>query len=116
MNDFKPDMQNLDHLRELWRIAARDHVRLEDAARQLEEGRQIVLAEEILKIMEQGVSKAQAELLARTGERFRHYIRTMHNARRAANDAHVDRENANRLYWDRNNQEAQMRAEMRMSR
>ena len=116
MKDFTPEHDNLDHLREVWRVTAREHVRLEDAASRLEEGRSIVLAEEILKIVEQGVSKAQAELMARTGERFRHYIRTMHDARRAANDAKIERENADRLYWSRNNAEAQMRAEMRMTR
>lgn len=89
---------------------------LEDVASQLEEGRSIVLAQEILKLMEGGMSKAKADQVARAGTEFKQYVRRMHDARRAANDAKVDKEYADRLYWRRNNTEAQMRAEMRMTK
>lgn len=116
MKDFPIDPNDTDQLREGWRLLAREWSRLEDAAARLEEGRGIVLSEETLARMMKGLSKAQAELEAKVCDRFRHYVRTMHDARRAANDAKIEMQNADRLYWSRNNAEAQMRAEMRMTR
>ncbi len=116
MSDFQPDKGNRDHLREQWRLLALQWSELEDAASRLEEGRSIVISEEVLKLTEGGMSYAQAERKARVSDRFKKYVHAMHDARKAANDAKIEMQNADRLYWHHATDEANQRAEMRLSR
>lgn len=113
---FPTDPGDRDHLRETWRLAALEWSRIEDAASRLEEGRQIVLAEEVLALVEAGEKVTTAERMARTSERFKSYVRTMHDARKAANDARIEMQNCDRIYWSHATHEANERAEKRLSR
>lgn len=81
----------------------------------MEEGRQIVLAEETLALVEAGEPITRAEKIARTSERWKSYVRTMHDARKAANDARIEMQNADRIYWAHATQEANARAEMKLT-
>jgi len=113
---FQVDPGDRDHLRETWRLAALEWSRLEDVASRLEEGRRIVIAEIELELIEAGERVTHAERKARTSDRWRSYLRSMHDARRAANDAKIAMQNADRVYWSHATHEANERAEKRMSR
>ncbi len=82
----------------------------------MEEGRSIVQAEIVLEHVQAGESVARAQLSARTSERWRQYVRSMHDCRSAANQARIEMEDRNRRYWQQNNSEADQRSERRMSR
>lgn len=112
---YDPSPLDRDALREQWRLAALEWSRIEDAASRLEEGRQIVLAEEVLALVEAGEPITRAEKIARTSERWKSYVRTMHDARKAANDARIERDNRDRIYWAHAAQEANARAEMKLT-
>ena len=110
------DGNDLDRLREEWRILAKQWVAAEDRADRLEEGRKMLMAELILALVKEGMPRTRAEDEARTSEQFKNYVRKFHDAKREANDLRIDMQNADRLYWERNNAEATERAERRMSR
>lgn len=113
---FPADPTDRDHLREQWRLSALEWSRLEDAASRLEEGRQMVLAEETLALIALGDRATTAEKKARVSDRFKQYVRTMHDARRDANDARIEMQNHDRLYWAHATHEANERAERKLSR
>lgn len=113
---FAADPMDRDHLREQWRLAAFEWARVEDIASRLEEGRRIVIAEIELDLIEAGEKISTAERKARVSERFRHYARDMHAARKQANEARIEMQNADRLYWQHATNEANERAEKRLSR
>lgn len=106
---------DLNELREQWRLAALEAVKLDDAASRMEEGRSIRLAELILAHVEAGMSIAKATLVVKASDEWKRYVRAMHDYRRAANDAKIEAQNADRRYWAQNNSEADQRAEMRMT-
>lgn len=113
---FRPDSHNRDHLREQWRLAALEFNRLEDASSRLEEGRLTLLHRLTLEGTANGLPVTRAEREARTSDEYAAYVSAMHDARRQANDARVERDNCDRLYWANATSEAQQRAEMRLSR
>ncbi len=115
-SDVPRDPYDRDRLREEWRLAALEWVRAEDIASRLEEGRRIVLDGMTLELVESGESVTRAEKAARTSDKFKTYIRKMHDARLAANELKIEKENLDRLYWALASQEANDRAERRMSR
>ena len=111
------DPNDISRLREEWRLLAKQHNDAEDRASRYEEGRKLLLAQLKLAIIETGYKPlSAAEDKARTSEEFKRYLAKMHDARRIANDLRTEVENANRLYWERNNAEATERSERRMSR
>ena len=105
-----------DRLREEWRLLALRRNEAEDRAKRYEEGRKILLARLRLELIEAGEKPTRVDDIARNSKQFRAYCQRMFDARKYANDLHIEAENADRLYWSQNNAEAQQRAEMRMSR
>lgn len=105
-----------DRLREEWRLLAMEWSALQDNADRLDEGRKILLDECTIRLMETRMPASRAEKEARTSEQFKNYLRKMHDAKRAANDARIAMQNADRLYWESVSNEATERAERRMSR
>jgi len=116
VSDFPVDHTDLNHLREQWRLAALEHCRLDDAASRLEEGRSIKLAGLVLSYVENGSSVAKAQLEAKVSQDWRTYVRAMHDARRAANDAKIDMQNKDRMYWQQYQSENNQRHEFKMTR
>lgn len=106
------------HLSEQVRLAERTWSQEEDNASRLEEGKTILRDEMILNLMDAGEAKsaAEAERIARTSAQFRGYLKKMHDARRAANDARAEWRKLERDYWSSVSDEASERAQMRMSR
>jgi hypothetical protein len=105
-----------DRLREEWRLKALEWSAAEDMASRLEEGRATVLARLVLDFVDTGYPVSKAEKMARIEDEYTEYVNTMHQARRVANDARIERDNADRLYWHHATAEANQRAEMRLSR
>lgn len=110
------DPHDRDRLREEWRLLALEWSALQDKADRMDEGRKILLDELCLALAVDGTSVSKAEKEARTSEQFRGYLRRMHDAKKAANDARIAMQNADRLYWESVSSEANERVERRMSR
>lgn len=108
--------QDRDRLREEWRLKALEWSAAEDMASRLEEGRGTVLARLTLGYVDAGYPVTKAEKIARTEDEYLEYVEAMHSARRVANDAKIERDNADRLYWHHATAEANQRAEMKLSR
>lgn len=89
-----------------------------DKADRAREGKSIFLDQLIGTLLEQNpaMKKADAERLANTSAAFKSYLGKMHEMRRLSAVAEIEAENANRLYWDNNNRDADIRAEMKMMR
>lgn len=106
------------HLSEQVRLAELEWSANDDNASRLEEGKSILKDEMILNLIEakQATSAAQAERIARTSDQFRNYLKKMHDARRAANDARANWRALERDYWASVSDEASERAQMRLSR
>ena len=79
---------------ELYRLAAMEHVKAERKARELEEGKSIVISEMMNKLCEEDekLSQAKAERTAKGSDQYKSYIRRMHDARTEANLRKVDAE------------------------
>lgn len=112
------DNRNRDHVREQWRLASLEWSAAEDRASRLESGKKLFLGDAVsrLKAGNEQMSEAKAERIAVTSPQYRDYLRKMHDARREANDLKIMAEDANRLYWELVNSEANERVERRMSR
>lgn len=112
------DNRNRDHVREQWRLEALKWSAAEDRASRLESGKKLFLADAVsrLKAGNEQTSEAKAERIAVTSPQYRDYLRKMHDARREANDLKIMAEDANRLYWELVNSDANERVERRMSR
>lgn len=107
---------DIDRLREEWRLLAKEWSAAKDNADRLSEGKKILLAEMIIRLTKDGMSRQKAEDEALASTQFKEYVRKMHDAKRQAQDLFIDAENADRLYWRQNNAEATQRSERRMSR
>lgn len=110
-------MRPLDVLREEWRVLAYAWSKAQDRANRFDEGRKLLLDEITLRLREQepGLSLSLAEKQARTSQQFRDYLRSMYDAQREAQDARIAMQDADRTYYEQVGQEAQDRAEMRMT-
>lgn len=110
------DPHDRDRLREEWRLAAVDHAEKKDRAGRLDEGRKILLSVMITELVDRGMPVGRAENEARASERFRDHCEDTHAAKLAADMAWIVAENADRIYWAHVSQEANHRAEVRLSR
>lgn len=112
------DGSDRDRLREEWRLLALEAADAKDKADRAREGKSIFLDQLIGTLLEQNpaMKKADAERLANTSAAFKSYLGKMHEMRRLSAVAEIEAENANRLYWDNNNRDADIRAEMKMMR
>jgi len=113
-----PELDRRKHLSEMVRVAEREWAACEDNASRLEEGRSILMAEMKLNLRAEGLAKSQAEAedMAKISDQFKGYVRKMHDARRAANDARAEWRAVERDYFDNVTAEAAERAQMRMAR
>jgi len=107
-----------DRLREEWRLASLAWSEAEDDACRLEEKRKMFLDEAALQLYDsgKGMPMNRAEKEARASLNFAKLCERMHDARRKANDLRIAMQNADRVYWEQVNQDANTRAEMRLSR
>ncbi|MFZ1743899.1 MAG: hypothetical protein WAT93_13670 [Pontixanthobacter sp.] len=111
--EFHPDVTSLDHLREVWRVAALRASEARHIAERLAEGKKSKFEGIVLDLIAAGQRATMAERMAATSEDYAEYLDAMIDARRAARDLQIDADNADRIYWQRNNDEARQRAEMR---
>jgi hypothetical protein len=114
--DIPPDPNDRDRLREEWRLAADEFVRLDDRAQRLKDGKTIFRDELTATLIENGMAVSTAERTANTSDAYKTYLRKMHDARLAAALAENEMIDRDRRYWAHNNREATERAERRMSR
>lgn len=112
-----PERDRRRHLSVLVEQATMAWISADALARELKEGRQIVLDEMINKLLAEKLSKSttEAERHARTSGTFKAYLRRMHDSRTAANVARAKLESTEREYWAGVSSEASERAQMRMA-
>lgn len=114
--DRTPDPSNRDDLRELWRLSALSAARKKDVASRLEEGRKILLAVMTKRLVDAGLAVSKAEMEARASQEFQDHVEQMHIARLEADEAWIESQNRERIYWDNVSAEATHRAEARLAR
>lgn len=114
--DREPDPMNRDDLRELWRLTALSAARKKDAAGRLDEGRKILLSVLTKQLVDGGLAVSKAEMEARASQTFRDHVEAMHIAKLEADEAWIEAENQDRIYWAHVSHEATERAERRLSR
>lgn len=110
---MKREPTNRDRLREEWRVLAVAHTEADG----WRERKSIFLDSIIEKIVAQNaISYTAAERKARISQEYQHYVDEMLAASHAAKMARIDRDNADRIYWEQVSHEANDRAEMKMTR
>jgi hypothetical protein len=108
-----------EKLRHEWKKLADEWVYRESKASEYEEGKKVLLAEMQMNLINEAEKEGQklaigkAELIARASDQFKDYLRKMYDAQRAANQARMDRDDADRRYWESVGKEADSRAERR---
>lgn len=114
-------MNDRDHMRERWRMAAVESAQADDKAARLKEGKAIYLDQIIETLIEQAEEKgeklaqARAERMARTSDAYKGYLRSMHDARLKADLLRITERDLDRQYWANVSAEATYRAEARAS-
>ena len=117
IKEMPRDPNDINRLREEWRLAANAYNAANDKARRYEEGRKVYLAKLKLGLIDAGFRPLTlAEDRARTSEQFRRYLKRMFDARRVADDLETEMIAADRIYWERKSADATERSERRMSR
>lgn len=118
IREMKRDPNDLDRLREEWRVKADAAAHAEDTWARMKDGKQIVFDELVETLREQNPSMtvATAERMARTSDVYAKFLEKMHAARLAFRLAENEERDADRIYWETNNRHANERAEKRMTR
>lgn len=111
--DYPRDGMDRDRLREEWRLSAMAWAHAKDTSERLDEGRKMLLDRMTLELRAGGMPEAKARMTARTSDQFKGFLERMHQAKRAASDAWIAMQNADRIYWAHVGQEATDRAERR---
>lgn len=114
--DRAPDPRDRNDQLEVWRISAQRHADKRDRARRLDEGRKILLAVTTKRLVESGTAVSRAEMEARASKEFADYVEDVHVAAREADEAWIEAQYQDRLYWDVVSHEATERAERRNTR
>jgi len=114
--DRHPDPTDRNDRLEIWRIAAELHSEKRDRARRLEEGRKILLAVMTKRLVATGMPVTKAETEARASDEFQNYVEDMHVAAREADDAWIEAQYQDRLYWASVSHQADVRTEKRLTR
>lgn len=106
-----------EQLREEWRKLAAAHLKADDEYQRAKEGKQIFLDELIAELIaaEPGMKQATAERMARTSAAYKAEHERVHNLRRKASEAKLAAANADREYWECVSEDANARAEMKMT-
>ena len=121
VSDIPRDHEDRDRLREEWRLAADEHIALDDFYQRMKEGKSIFFDELVEAILEQSTpdKKITAESAKRSAnicQRHKDYLRKMHDARLAAARQRIEVEDRDRKYWAHVSREATERKERGMSR
>lgn len=124
VSEIPRDHTDRDRLREEWRLAADEFVRLDDRYQRLKEGKSIFFDELVEALLdnapiEDGKKKMSAETAKRTAnvcQAHKDYLRKMHDARLDAARQRVEVEDKDRIYWAHVSREATERRERGMSR
>jgi hypothetical protein len=117
VTDMSPSDQR-KHLSELVRVAELNWNAADDNASRLEEGRSIIMADMKLELVASGTAKSlnQADDYVRSSQKWKDYVRKMHDARRVANDLRTEWRKLERDYFGANSDEKREQNQMRMSR
>lgn len=113
MNEHTSPSQTLPWS-EQFRIAAKRWVKADAAARLLEETKSAVLSQEIARMGDVPISRAETEVKA--SARWRDFIEKMVEARTTANLEKVKMEFVRMKFTEWNSAEASARSEMRLTR
>jgi hypothetical protein len=97
---------------ESYRLAARDWVDMDAAARMLEEGKTTYLAQ--LKAKLGDISAAKAEQIVKSSPEWSDYIKKMVNAKTAANRQKVELDYLKMRHMERTSEEANARTERKL--
>jgi hypothetical protein len=114
--DRIPDPRDRNDQLEVWRIAAMRSAEKRDIAKRLDEGRKILLAVMTKRLIEAGTPVTRAEVEARASKEFHDYVEQMHVAAREADDAWIEAQYQDRIYWAGVSHEASERVERRNTR
>lgn len=108
-----------EKLRHEWKVLADEWVERQDKADRYDEGKKILLAEMKLNLISgsekdgKNLPVGKAELMARASKQYKEYAHKMYDAIRKANQAKMDRDDADRKYWEAVGRAADSRAERR---
>lgn len=124
VSDVPRDGGDRDRLREEWRLAANELVRLDDRYQRFKEGKSIFFDELVEALLDQaptedGKKKMTIEAAKRTAntcQAHKDYLHKMHDARLDMARQRVEVENLDRIYWQHVSREATERKERGMSR
>lgn len=105
-------MKNDVPVSEQYRLAARDWVEVDAAARMLEEGKTTYLAQQKARLGEMPDSKA--ERIVKSSPEWADYIKKMVNAKTAANRAKVELDFLKMRHMERTSEEANARSERKL--
>ena len=114
--DRTPDPTDRNDQLEIWRIAAERHAGLKDKARRLEDNRSAFLEVYKKRLIEAGMKATYAETEARASPEYQSYLDALHDAARAADDAWIEAQYQDRVYWSSVSHQADVRSEKRMVR
>lgn len=105
-------MRNDTPVSEQYRLAAIEWVRIDAAARMLEEGKTTFLAQR--KAVLGDIADAKAERTVKASAEWSDFIKKMVNARTSANQQKVELDFLRMRHMERNSEEATLRAERRL--
>jgi hypothetical protein len=97
---------------EEYRIAAQQWVRVDGAARMLEEGKSAWVAQQITKLGD--MPHAKAERIVKASPEYSDYIKKMVNAKTAANEMKEELAWLKMRHMERNSEEANARSERKL--
>lgn len=97
---------------EQYRLAAQQWVRVDAAARMLEEGKSAYVAQQITKLGE--MPHAKAERIVKASSEYADYIKKMVNAKTAANEMKEELAWLKMRHMERNSEEATARTERKL--
>jgi hypothetical protein len=105
-------MRNDVPISEQYRLAAREWVEMDAAARMLEEGKTTYLAQQ--KALHGDISDAKAEKLVKSSPQWSDYIKKMVNAKTAANRQKVELDYLRMRHMEWTSTEANARSERKL--
>ena len=105
-------MRNDMPVSEQYRLAARDWVEMDAAARMLEEGKTTYLAQRMAALGDVPVSKAEREV--KSSPEWADYIKKMVNAKTVANRQRVELDFLKMRHMERTSEEANARTERKL--
>lgn len=105
-------MRNDEPISEQYRIAARDWVAMDAAARMLEEGKSAFIAQQIDKLGDMPHAKADRQV--RASKQYADYIKNMVNAKTTANHQKVELDYLKMRHMERTSEEANARSERKL--